>query len=462
MSDMTRYSHHGLEAVAPAIDFSILLFSAPLATALYQSASGQTANVSTYLGIALLVAGSFVSSLSYRGLYNLESLLSADRQIKNILFYLTIWFSAMLAVAYLMKATSELSRVSTLTFYVVSGLGLVASRFCWAKVLRGALERGVLRRRCVAVLGLGANELASVKKRQLEFRGFDIARQTWITATDEDAIQEGISGLLRELRGSDVEEILISLPHTMLGSLPGVLEQLRSTPLPARMLPDDPLSYVLFQRKRNFGSFGLVDVKREPLSAVERGIKRVLDVGVAGGAIIALGPLLCLVLIALKFDSEGPVLFKQTRRGFNGRTFKILKFRTMHVMEDGPAIVQTTKNDHRVTQVGRWLRRTSIDELPQLWNVLHGDMSIVGPRPHAVAHDEHYDELIENYAFRQHVKPGLTGWAQVNGLRGETPKVEDMKARVDHDLWYINNWSVGFDLRILLITSTKLLSKTAY
>jgi lipopolysaccharide/colanic/teichoic acid biosynthesis glycosyltransferase len=182
----------------------------------------------------------------------------------------------------------------------------------------------------------------------------------------------------------------------------------------------------------------------------------------AAGALIALGPLLLVSMVVLKLDSPGPVLFKQNRRGFNGRSFRILKLRTMHVLEDGPTIIQTTKHDRRVTRFGRWLRRTSVDELPQLWNVIRGDMSIVGPRPHAIAHDEFYDELIENYAYRQHVKPGLTGWAQVHGFRGETPRVDDMKMRVEHDLWYVSNWSFGLDLRIVLLTCTRILGEGAY
>jgi undecaprenyl-phosphate galactose phosphotransferase/putative colanic acid biosynthesis UDP-glucose lipid carrier transferase len=278
----------------------------------------------------------------------------------------------------------------------------------------------------------------------------------------QQAVQVGLAALLSKIRGSDVDEILISMPCSMLGILPLVVDQLRSTPLRARVMPDAQLSYLLFQRRRGFGSFALVEVKREPLSAFEQIAKRGMDLIVAGCAVVALAPLLGIVMLVIKLESPGPVLFNQTRRGFNGRTFRILKLRTMHVLEDGPEIAQTTRNDRRVTRAGLWLRKTSVDELPQLWNVVRGDMSIVGPRPHAVAHDVYYDDLIENYAFRQHVKPGLTGWAQVNGFRGETPRVEDMKARVDHDLWYINNWSLRLDLRIILLTCTRLLSKHAY
>ena len=162
-----------------------------------------------------------------------------------------------------------------------------------------------------------------------------------------------------------------------------------------------------------------------------------------------MAPLFAAVGLLIKLESPGPVIFRQDRKGFNGRVFTIFKFRTMNVLENGRVIPQARTNDARVTRVGRILRATSIDELPQLINVLLGQMSLVGPRPHAIAHDDGYTELIANYAFRQHVKPGLTGWAQVNGFRGETSRLELMERRVDCDLWYIRNWSFWLDLRII-------------
>ncbi len=173
---------------------------------------------------------------------------------------------------------------------------------------------------------------------------------------------------------------------------------------------------------------------------------------VASGLLIALAPLLLTVMLLIRLETPGPVIFRQRRKGFNGQEFTIYKFRSMGVLEDGAVIPQARRNDPRVTGVGRILRVTSIDELPQLLNVLRGHMSLVGPRPHAAAHDDGYSKLIAKYAFRQHVKPGLTGWAQVNGYRGETSRLEMMERRVDFDLWYIKNWSFWIDLRILVLT----------
>jgi Undecaprenyl-phosphate glucose phosphotransferase len=223
-------------------------------------------------------------------------------------------------------------------------------------------------------------------------------------------------------------------------------------------LPDSDIRSIIGRRQISDGgqiSEGLgfsVELQREPLTKVERAMKRAVDIVVSTAIILVLSPLLLLVALAIKLDTPGPVIFRQRRNGFNGRQFVIYKFRTMNVLEDGAAIRQARRQDQRVTLVGRLLRRSSIDELPQLFNVLKGDMSVVGPRPHALAHDSEYRELIGNYAFRHHVKPGITGWAQVNGFRGETQKIELMMERVEADLWYINNWSLWLDLRIMVGT----------
>jgi exopolysaccharide biosynthesis polyprenyl glycosylphosphotransferase len=203
----------------------------------------------------------------------------------------------------------------------------------------------------------------------------------------------------------------------------------------------------------------MVEMQGTPLTRIESGAKRLMDIVVASVSLIALLPLLILTAIAIKLDSRGPVIFRQRRHGFNGQTFMIYKFRTMKVQEDGAAVVQARKADPRTTRIGRILRETSIDELPQLLNVLLGNMSIVGPRPHALVHDHEYGKMIANYAFRHHVKPGITGWAQVNGFRGGTPQLELMQRRIQHDLWYIDNWSLSLDMLIVIKTMFEVLRR---
>lgn len=196
---------------------------------------------------------------------------------------------------------------------------------------------------------------------------------------------------------------------------------------------------------------------------ISRAAKRGFDVAFSVMVLIWLLPFLIIIAVALFVESGGPVIFRQRRGGCGARLFTIYKFRTMRVLEDGPDVVQATLNDPRVTKLGAFLRRTSLDELPQLWNVVVGDMSIVGPRPHAAAHDCLYEKVIPSYRNRYVVKPGITGWAQVQGLRGETSQVEAMSARVTADLWYIDNWSFWLDLRIVVKTAKELLfAKCAY
>ncbi|HVW75872.1 MAG TPA: sugar transferase [Rhizomicrobium sp.] len=192
------------------------------------------------------------------------------------------------------------------------------------------------------------------------------------------------------------------------------------------------------------------------------GAKRVLDVTIALALVLFLAPLLVVVSLAVAIDSPGPLLFRQRRTGLNGRIFGILKFRSMHVMEDGADVVQPSEDDTRITRTGRILRKLSLDELPQLFNVIAGDMSLVGPRPHAVAHDEYYGAAISNYAVRQRVKPGITGWAQVNGARGATPTLDIMQRRVDLDAWYVAHAGLALDLKILALTPLEVFfSRTA-
>jgi lipopolysaccharide/colanic/teichoic acid biosynthesis glycosyltransferase len=195
------------------------------------------------------------------------------------------------------------------------------------------------------------------------------------------------------------------------------------------------------------------DEQDSQLTFIRTCAKRTFDIVVATTALVCLSGLFIAIAIAIRMDSPGPIIFRQTRIGFGRREFQILKFRTMNVLENGPSIRQASRNDPRVTTIGSWLRCTSIDELPQLWNVLVGDMSLVGPRPHAVAHEREYSTTVVDYALRHRMKPGLTGWAQVNGCRGPTPTTTSMQKRIDYDNWYINNWSIGLDLKIIVRTA---------
>jgi exopolysaccharide biosynthesis polyprenyl glycosylphosphotransferase len=211
------------------------------------------------------------------------------------------------------------------------------------------------------------------------------------------------------------------------------------------------------------GGICTVCLARTPLTRKDQIIKRAFDLSVSSLLLILSAPLLLFIAALIKLDSKGPVIFRQRRNGFNQREFRVFKFRTMSTLDDGPVIRQATRNDQRITSIGKILRATNVDELPQLLNVILGDMSLVGPRPHAVAHNNIYEERIRLYARRHNVKPGITGWAQVHGFRGETDSIQKMRDRVEHDLHYIDHWSLMLDIKILFMTLFSLRSyRNAY
>jgi len=272
-----------------------------------------------------------------------------------------------------------------------------------------------------------------------------------------------VAQAISSIRGSDVEEIVVTFDLDHWPKLSNLLRELRGLPLPVNFVPTGPVSELFKLSSHSIGDTVTIELQHGPRTLAQRFVKRTVDLVLASTALLVLFPLLFCVAAAIKLDSSGPIIFRQWRRGFNGRPFQIFKFRTMLVQEDGDVVVAAQRHDHRVTRVGNFLRRGSIDELPQLFNVLQGSMSLVGPRPHALAHDNEFEKLLDNYAYRHHVKPGLTGWAQVNGYRGELRTIADIEQRVKYDLWYIDNWRLALDLKILVMTTIKILDgKNAY
>ncbi|HCX4781159.1 TPA: undecaprenyl-phosphate glucose phosphotransferase, partial [Escherichia coli] len=219
---------------------------------------------------------------------------------------------------------------------------------------------------------------------------------------------------------------------------------------------------ILQSRTEEVNGIPVVPIFETPLNGINMVLKRLEDIILSVVILTLISPILIIISLCVKLTSPGPIIFKQTRYGMDGKPIKVWKFRTMVVMENDN-VTQATKNDVRVTKVGRFLRRTSLDELPQFFNVLFGGMSIVGPRPHAVIHNEQYRSLIEGYMLRHKVKPGITGWAQINGWRGETDTLEKMEKRVEYDLEYIREWSIWLDIRIIFLTIFKgFIGKAAY
>jgi putative colanic acid biosynthesis UDP-glucose lipid carrier transferase len=249
-----------------------------------------------------------------------------------------------------------------------------------------------------------------------------------------------------------VHEVYITLP---LGSQPRIvelLEQVQGTTASVFFVPDVFGISIIQGRLQDMNGIPVVGLCETPFTGINQLVKRVSDIVLATLILLLITPVLLVVALLVKFSSPGPVIFRQRRNGLDGEEIIVYKFRSMRSEDNGPVVPQATKADPRVTPIGAFLRRTSLDELPQFINVLQGRMSIVGPRPHAVAHNELYRQLIKAYMVRHKVKPGITGWAQIHGHRGETDTIEKMQARVEYDLEYLRNWSLGLDLQIIART----------
>jgi len=262
----------------------------------------------------------------------------------------------------------------------------------------------------------------------------------------------GLKDVAEYIRSHGIREVFITLP---LGSQPRIvelLEQVQGTTASLFFVPDVFGISIIQGRLQDMNGVPVVGICETPFTGTNDLVKRVSDIVLATVIIILISPILLALAIGVKLSSPGPVIFKQRRNGLDGEEIVVYKFRSMRAQDNGPVVRQATKNDPRITRFGAFIRRTSLDELPQFFNVLQGRMSIVGPRPHAVAHNEEYRRLIKAYMVRHKVKPGITGWAQVNGHRGETDTIEKMQARVEYDLEYLRNWSLGLDLQIIVRT----------
>ena len=398
--------------------------------------------------------------MNFAGLYEFDPIMVPLPFTDKMIISFATTFLFLLAAAFSLKISIEYSRIWIGVFALSASIATVVFRFVAANILGRLADRHVFSRN-VLVVGSGEQMwrlLESIDNSHSRFisllgifvqdsgdaRGQRTDYPILGTATDLPAY----------IRSNDVDDVFISLPWSADDQIAALINNLRELPvnvylgadlvgfrLPFRSAPD------------HFGKLPLVEVMGRPLAGWGGMQKAALDYALGTILTILLLPMMILIVAAIRLESNGPAIFRQQRYGFVNRIFAIYKFRTMTyraIPEE--KIMQATKDDPRVTRVGRLLRRLSLDELPQLFNVLNGTMSLVGPRPHAVEHNEEYARIIRGYFARHRVKPGMTGWAQVNGFRGETKTVADMEARVRQDIYYVENWSLLLDLKILLMT----------
>jgi Undecaprenyl-phosphate glucose phosphotransferase len=459
------FSGDAIPYLLSTADAFIILLSSLLGGVGYQLSVGNPIpDVLPYCAVGLLASFIHILRMTGSGYYDFPDCAKPRTEFGEIL---VCWFTTGLLLAFfafLLKVGVDYSRGAFVAFYFLAPVGLLGVRKLTKLSLAAAISRKAIGRRDVVLIG-EFNEMAALGPQDLlAFFGASEINRFTLSQEDDPLVRSStdiriINSVANFVRRHSCREILLALPWGDAGRMEFVRDQIKTLPVAARLLPDMRVrsltNYTSSARQRVLA----IEIQRAPLSGAERLVKRLLDVVVASVALIFFLPVMTLTAIAIKLDGRGPVIFRQHRKGFNGRQFVMFKFRTMSVQEDGRVVAQVTPDDPRVTPIGRLLRSASIDELPQLLNVLKGDMSLIGPRPHALAHDNYFEKLVADYAFRHHVKPGMTGWAQCNGARGATPSIEHISERVKLDLWYINNWSLWLDIHILLKTFFEVLRK---
>lgn len=441
--------------IVMCVDGITIFLSALLAKWLYITQVLDHAQASApYAMVGIVGAALAVATFRSQGLYNFDILSGARGQTRLVLFGFLLTALLLVGVAYLLKISELYSRGWFATWFVLSAILVLSIHYGVSLVLQWLGALGAFSRN-VVIYGSGdiaTNLIHKLGTSSANMRVVGIFDDLPRGQTPQIPVRGGLSELIAFGQRYRIDEILIAMPLTNELRIANLVEQLSLLPADIRICPSTAAFRIPPKGLLNYQGLAVLELERRPMDGWAPIVKSVEDRLLAVSLLVVFAPLLLLIAIAVKLDSKGPVIFKQRRHGFNHEVFNLYKFRTMHVVEDGSRIVQAMRNDPRVTRVGRFLRKTSLDELPQLFNVITGDMSLVGPRPHALAHNEYYSAVLDRYANRHKVKPGMTGWAQVNGYRGETDTPEKMRHRVEHDLYYIENWSVWLDIKIITMT----------
>lgn len=410
-----------------------------------------------YTTATVVTAIIVVICLALGGVYGSQRGQSFWRQLS---FLVVGWLAAggaLLSLSYFLKVSDNYSRIWFGVMLVAGGTLCLLARLTIYILLRRIRGSG-RNLKTVLIVGSGgasASQLSSGK--MLEEDGFRITADLEFSSSES-----WLNILVGKVDELSVHEVWLCLSLAQGGAIRSILYALRHHTVAVRFIPEWGDIRLLNHRVSHIAGLYSLDLSCSPMDGVARIVKRFEDliVGLAIGVLIL--PVCFVIALVVKVTSPGPVLFKQYRMGINGKKFKVYKFRSM-VLHEESGVTQAKKNDARVTKVGAFLRRTSLDELPQFFNVIQGRMSIVGPRPHAIAHNDYYKDLVQSYMQRHKVKPGITGWAQVSGYRGETDTLDKMQKRVEYDLWYIDNWSLFLDLKIIFLTIFKgFISRNAF
>jgi Undecaprenyl-phosphate glucose phosphotransferase len=419
---------------------------------------GYIGDVAVFFGNGVLVAALFCGAMRAR---DAGRGLRRPREFESLRDLFFIWSGVFLFIGFVwffLKLDPAYSRGALVSFFILGFLAVGTARAKAPELIATYYHPRRFAGHHVLLIGAKDEPAVNALGTELGFTGCAHVTQVRIDVSGE--WRKELSRALHEIqaiaRAADHGQICIAASGFSAAKLNHLLEGLQGIPRAIRLVPEATAERYLHLPTKSLGRLRAVEIQRAPLSPAQRGLKRAIDLGVGIPALIMATPLLLAITLWIKLDSKGPALFRQRRLGFRGQAFDIYKFRSMSVLENGDAVTQASRNDSRITRAGRFLRKTSLDELPQLFNVIKGEMSLVGPRPHAETHDRTYAGLIGNYELRQHVKPGITGWAQVNGLRGETATTAQMRQRVEFDLWYAKNASIALDIQILARTTLEI------
>lgn len=450
-----------LLALAAATEFLLVAIAAYFAAALYYRLGLlQWPDPAQYIAECLLI-----STLQLLVSIGLRQYSRIQTQPRHVFLWsgasgVLLVFSFFVSTIFILKISADYSRAAVVVQAVSVMLAVLVARTTWFSLLQPAIASGLIESRRVILIGDPDNCLHFSSRamttgiRTIRSFDFPMVRTDRSAPARPNAVQAlpGVRQLISECRPLRADDVVILTSEADVPSALALASAISDLPVDVHVVPAGSIDLLAVSRITQFGDMMTMRVFQSPLTSFNRAIKRAFDVVAAIAGLIVVSPAFVIVPLAIKLDSRGPVFFRQLRHGYNNEPIRVLKFRSMTVMEEGDNFKPVTRHDPRVTRLGRLLRHTNIDELPQLFNVLAGDMSLVGPRPHPTAQNEAFAELISSFYRRHNVKPGITGWAQVNGYRGDTDTLEKMRRRLEHDLHYIDNWSLLLDLKIIIMT----------
>lgn len=454
---LARHHHHlpwPLLALLIALVDALLLglLATAIGQAYYRFAFSDPSSMAVHIRLGAIISFLVVIVTAVGGGYSLSSLARQPSQPGKIIGSLSASLLILLAMLFLTKSSEDYSRSVITLVFLLGFPALWLLRIVQLRLLSRLAHSGTLEVRRLLLIGNEGRIDEITGSRTANRLGQEIAGTVPLLLQAEDpGFEAGLDRIADAARSIDPDSIVLCLPWSEQGTIEACVNRLAELPAAIHLDSDPYLRSLTAERAGAFDRRIGFQIIGRPFTGTQRAFKRALDLVVGSMALLVAAPVMLVIACLIRLESPGPVLFRQRRYGYGRAPFQIFKFRTMRHTSDN-AFRQAVRNDRRITRLGHFLRKTSLDELPQLFNVLAGDMSLVGPRPHPVELDEQFSPLISHYSRRHRVLPGITGWAQVNGCRGETGTTEKMRERVLHDLHYLNNWSFWLDVKILVMT----------